>query len=195
MSHLVASMNIPEMERVPSAAVAECDPGGKQPNDPGAKLDSGKNRIGLVLSGFARAITAVARVGTYGAEKYSDNGWTQVAAGKQRYTDAMWRHLLREAEGEHLDTESGLPHAAHAAWNALARLDLELRQPEQCECAHEERCNQCDYLSASLVVALERLEDVRARQLNHLSADLRSALSITIDRLRRDVRDHNAKQG
>lgn len=93
----------------------------------GAKFDDGKNRLGLVLLGFARALQEVGLVGTYGANKYTDDGWTNVPDGERRYTDAMLRHLLREASGEQRDPESGQLHAAHAAWNALARLDLALR--------------------------------------------------------------------
>ena len=44
-------------------------------HEPGAKLDSGKIRPSLVLGGFARALAEVSAVGTFGAEKYSDNGW------------------------------------------------------------------------------------------------------------------------
>lgn len=73
---------------------------------------------------------------------------------------------------------------------ALAILDKMIAEYAPAPAA---RCNRCDYLSASLVVALERLEDVRGRMLNHLTADLRSGLSITIDRLRSDVSAHNAK--
>ena len=52
----------------------ESDPTGRQPNDAGAKLDAGKNRLGLVLVGFSSALQEVGKVGTYGAKKYSDNG-------------------------------------------------------------------------------------------------------------------------
>ena len=67
-------------------------------------------------------------MGTYGANKYTDNGWMSVPNGVQRYTDAMYRHLFSEAVGEQCDRDTGLAHAAHAAWNALARLDLMLRE-------------------------------------------------------------------
>lgn len=106
----------------------EADPTGKSQHEPGAKLDAGKLRPGLVLNGFARALKAVTAVGTYGANKYTDNGWMEVPNGVQRYTDAMHRHLLAEATGELKDNDTELLHAAHAAWNALARLDLMLRQ-------------------------------------------------------------------
>lgn len=97
------------------------------PHKPGAKLDQGKPRVGLVLGGFARALLEVSKVGTFGANKYTDNGWKEVENGEERYTDAMHRHVLAEAAGVLTDDESGLHHAAHAAWNALARLEFMLR--------------------------------------------------------------------
>ena len=106
----------------------EIDPSGKQPNELGAKLDAGKNRLGLVLGGFALALEKVGEVGTFGADKYTPNGWVSVPNGIDRYTDAMYRHLLKEAQGELIDPQSELFHAAHTAWNALARLDLMLRR-------------------------------------------------------------------
>lgn len=109
----------------------ECDPLGRNQHTKGAKLDSGKNRLGLVLLGFARALQNVGLVGTHGAAKYTDDGWVDVPNGLNRYTDAMFRHLMKEViEGE-TDKDSGLLHAAHVAWNALARLDLILREKEK----------------------------------------------------------------
>ena len=109
----------------------EVDPTGRTAKEAGAKLDAGKVRMGLVMFGFARALQEVGKVGTYGAEKYSDNGWMQVPNGQARYTDAMVRHLLAEAIGEQCDKDTGILHAAHAAWNALARLDLMIRENER----------------------------------------------------------------
>ncbi len=91
------------------------------------KHDNGKTRPSLVLLSMSRALQSVSEVATFGADKYTDDGWREVPDGVRRYTDAMLRHLLAEASGEVNDPESGLPHAAHIAWNALARLDLELR--------------------------------------------------------------------
>lgn len=105
----------------------EHDPDGLAPNAPGAKLDAGKVRPELIIRGFSRALLAVAAVGTYGANRYSDDGWEEVKNGTKRYTNAMYRHLLAEHTGELCDKDSGLLHAAHAAWNALARLELMLR--------------------------------------------------------------------
>jgi hypothetical protein len=100
------------------------------PHTPGAKLDQGKPRVALVLGDFPRALLAVCEVGTFGAAKYSDSGWLKVPNGIERYSDALGRHLLLESTGEILDPDSNLAHAAHSAWNALARLELMLRDCE-----------------------------------------------------------------
>lgn len=110
------------------STAAETDPTGRAANESGAKLDAGKNRLSMVLGGFSRALQEVGKVGTYGATKYSDNGWMKVPDGKARYSDALLRHLMTEAAGEQDDRDTGLRHAAHAAWNALARLELMLRE-------------------------------------------------------------------
>lgn len=111
--------------------MAELDPTGRDAHQPGAKLDAGKPRPALVLGGFARALLEVSRVGTFGAVKYTENGWTSVPNGEARYDDAGLRHWLYEKAGEEQDKDSELLHASHAAWNALARLDLLLRKKEQ----------------------------------------------------------------
>lgn len=93
---------------------------------PGAvKYDAGKAPIyrGAVAY-FPVAIEAVSTVSEFGARKYAWSGWRHVPDGINRYTDAMARHLLAEAKGEVCDSDSGLPHAWHVAWNALARLEL-----------------------------------------------------------------------
>lgn len=107
----------------------ESDPGGLDPHAPGAKLDAGKNRLGLVLGGFAKALEEVGKVGTYGANKYSDNGWKKVEKGAARYDDAMLRHWLAQKK-DWVDAETGLLHQAQVVWNALAVLELMLMEEE-----------------------------------------------------------------
>ena len=114
-----------------AADAPERDPLGMDAHATGAKLDAGKLRPSLVLGGFARALTAVVEVGTYGAVKYSDNGWQEVPKGIDRYDDAKLRHWLAEKRGIECDTDTQYLHAAHEAWNALARLDLLIRKNEQ----------------------------------------------------------------
>lgn len=92
----------------------------------GAKHDAGKCRAGLLVKDFPRALTAVAQVATFGAQKYAAHSWKTVPGAEERYHDALHRHILAQASGESNDPESGLPHAAHIAWNALALMELEL---------------------------------------------------------------------
>ena len=97
---------------------------------PGAKDDKGKPMAGVLLD-FSRALQTVVDVGTYGAKKYTRTGWATVPEGSQRYLDAMMRHLLAmDVDPDGLDTETGLPHLAHVAWNALAVLELQARRKE-----------------------------------------------------------------
>lgn len=93
----------------------------------GLKYDIDKPRTHLVFQDFADALLEVAKVGTHGAAKYDDHNWLSVDNGFERYSSAMIRHYLAENE-DYFDDDSGYLHAAHAAWNALARLQLILNQ-------------------------------------------------------------------
>lgn len=96
------------------------------------KYDGGKSPVYRgALSYFPRAISAVAAVSAFGASKYAWKGWEGVPDGYNRYSDALVRHLGYEGQGEVLDPDSGLLHAAHAAWNALARLELLIKEREK----------------------------------------------------------------
>lgn len=110
----------------------ESDPYGKKPGEPGAKLDFGKVPVyqGLIQY-FPRASMAVAEISAHGAQKYDWNGWETVPNGIVRYTNAGMRHVFKEAMEGPLDVDSGLTHKAHAAWNALAALELYLRTQEK----------------------------------------------------------------
>lgn len=124
------SENIKVIELKP---ITESDPNGVKPNEPGAKLDAGKNMVASILGGFPRALEAVSEVGTIGANKYSLDGWQSVPDGFKRYSDAMMRHWIKERKGELYDDEEGgigTLHAAQVAWNALARLELLIRELE-----------------------------------------------------------------
>lgn len=98
---------------------------------PGAKkYDGGKAPIGRgLINRFPRALQAIALVSEYGARKYGAyDGWEQLPDAKARYNDALGRHdLLASIEGPYDDNDSGLAHWAQRAWNALATLELALR--------------------------------------------------------------------
>ena len=104
----------------------ETDPNGLSKGAPGAKLDSGKIKAG-VLEDFSLALMEVAKVGTFGMEKYSRGGWQHVDNALERYGDAFWRHLLKKRYSD-IDPDSDLPHMAHMAWCVLAMLELKLRE-------------------------------------------------------------------
>jgi len=108
----------------------EKDPNGVDAKVPGAKLDAGKAPVGRgVLHYFPRALTAVACLSGAGAKKYSWKGWENVPDGVNRYTDALARHELGiEGDFGRRDRDSGALEATAVAWNALARLELVLRE-------------------------------------------------------------------
>lgn len=104
-----------------------------KPKDVGRKDDDEKI-LAALLGDFSRALLGVAEVGTFGASKYTRGGWLHVKDNKQRYTDALWRHLLQSTIDE-LDSESGLTHLEHAAWNILAVIELTKRENDASETA------------------------------------------------------------
>jgi hypothetical protein len=108
--------------------MVEQDPNGKDPHEPGAKLDAGKPAIGLVLRSFPDALCAVNAIAEHGRQKYTLDGWKSVPNGLERYTDAGDRHRLKIAKGQLTDEDSGLLERAHHAWNALAALQLEIEK-------------------------------------------------------------------
>lgn len=107
----------------------EKDPNGIAAKTPGAKLDAGKSPVlqGL-LDYFPRACLEVARVSEIGAKKYSWKGWEKVLDGPIRYGNALVRHIIAEGIEGPYDKDTGLLHASQEAWNALARLELILRE-------------------------------------------------------------------
>lgn len=100
---------------------------------PGQKFDGAKLPVGRGFIGyFGRAIKAVAMVSKYGAQKYAvsyeDKNWERLDDARLRYGDGRARHIVDEAVDGPWDPESKLLHAAHAAWNAMAYLELCLRE-------------------------------------------------------------------
>ena len=78
----------------------------------GIKYDSDKPRFDLLVPEF---IEEMAKVMTFGANKYAPDNWKKVENGYQRYLGAAYRHLNADHKGEDNDNESGLSHLAHAA--------------------------------------------------------------------------------
>ncbi len=76
------------------------------------------------MAGMPTAVLSVVQVLSFGAQKYEAHSWRQVENGLERYTDALYRHLNAYASGEVNDTESGLPHLAHALTNLMFIFEL-----------------------------------------------------------------------
>lgn len=92
----------------------------------GKKFDKGKVRYELIPAG---PLKEVARVLTFGAERYDDNNWQKVTP-TERYLGALMRHVeeYRDPGRPNIDSDSGLHHLAHAATNALFLLWFELKE-------------------------------------------------------------------
>ena len=75
------------------------------------KHDQEKPRYDLLPP---KAIDELAKILTFGAEKYEANSWQQVESGLERYRAALLRHTFAIQAGELYDKESGLLHSAHA---------------------------------------------------------------------------------
>ena len=109
----------------------ERDPNGIDAKTPGSKLDAGKSpALQGCIQYFPRAIRMVADVSLKGADKYSWRGWEEVSDGPNRYGNALVRHLIDEAIDGPIDRDTGLLHKAQVVWNALAVLELYLRENE-----------------------------------------------------------------
>ncbi len=75
----------------------------------GVKHDQTKRRWTLLPWS---ALAEVVDVLEFGARKYAVDNWKHV--GRDRYVDAMIRHVVAYVAGEREDAESGLHHLAHA---------------------------------------------------------------------------------
>jgi len=87
---------------------------------PGQKDDCGKPQWDLLPWAGTEQVV---RVLGYGANKYGAENWRKIEAAERRYFSAALRHLAAHARGEKLDSESGLPHLAHAAASLLFLLE------------------------------------------------------------------------
>lgn len=83
----------------------------------GIKWDHDKERWDLLPLSL---VLLIVKCYTFGAKKYAPNNWAKVEDGYNRYKAALLRHLVAFESGEVIDPESGLPHLAHMAWNAIA---------------------------------------------------------------------------
>lgn len=95
----------------------------------GIKHDDGKLRLAEMIIDFKEPLQELCKVWEFGANKYGKSNWKEVENGKNRYTNALLRHLVAE-EDKLTDDESELLHCAHIAFNALARMYFILKEQE-----------------------------------------------------------------
>lgn len=86
----------------------------------GKKFDAGKPRFSLVPPD---ALASVMQVLEFGAEKYGVDNWRKLDNLQQRYLDSTMRHIMATRKGELIDSESGLPHLAHAICGLMFMLE------------------------------------------------------------------------
>lgn len=73
----------------------------------------------------------VAKVFTFGANKYSANNWKGFSQEQQdEIIGSLLRHILEYQKGNKFDDESGLHHLAHAACNIAFILYFENKKGE-----------------------------------------------------------------
>jgi hypothetical protein len=98
----------------------------------GIKYDTDKARLAEMIVDFRKPLEELCKVWEFGANKYEKSNWKKLDNGIDRYSNALMRHLIAE-DISLLDEESKLLHAAHIAFNSLARLYFILQEKENYE--------------------------------------------------------------
>ena len=91
------------------------------------KHDEEKIRMELTDPAFNEL---VAKVLTYGANKYSADNWKKLT-DKNRAIGALLRHITAYQKGELIDPESKLPHLGHAACNLMFLNYIDENKPKE----------------------------------------------------------------
>lgn len=87
---------------------------------------TGNGKLDWTLLPYS-ALEETVKVLDFGGKKYPRDSWKAKSGNYlQRYQAAAMRHLVEIIKGNNIDPESGLPHAAHLACNALFLTDFEL---------------------------------------------------------------------
>ncbi len=86
----------------------------------GLKYDVDKPDLSLLSP---NAITYLAKVLTFGAKKYAPNNWRN-GIDQIRLIAAALRHIFAFAAGHNTDSETGLPHMAHAMCCCMFSIEL-----------------------------------------------------------------------
>lgn len=89
----------------------------EETEDTGLRYNKGKPRMELIEPGF---MEEVAKILTFGAEKYETDNWKKFDKIKRFQTyGSLMRHLEAHRKGEKIDPESGCSHLCHIATNVM----------------------------------------------------------------------------
>ena len=132
----------------------------------GIKYDSKKPKMNLLPP---KAIVEVAKVLTFGAQKYGAENWKELEDLQNRYLAGALRHIFAHMDGEQLDPETGLSHMAHALCCLLFKLEIELENAK----IEEERPRETDtaeYTARDQSFESDRLHetDNKERSVQHI---------------------------
>ncbi len=90
--------------------------------DNGMKFDNDKPKWSLLP---LKLLMGIIKVLMFGAKKYSANSWQKLDNGKERYYNALIRHItaMQDVTGKidlnAVDDESNMPHLWHIQTNAI----------------------------------------------------------------------------
>lgn len=84
-------------------------------------LDEGKVQLQHILA--MPGLDDIARVGEYGFKKYGDRWNYRKGMPWTKLLGSCSRHLAAFIRGQNRDSESGLPHLAHLAYDCLMLLE------------------------------------------------------------------------
>lgn len=104
-----------EPQEVEAEVRAREAPPAQHAKDPGKKFDGGKPRLWLIPG---VVLLEIAKVLTFGADKYGADNWQLVKDSKARYGSALLRHFYAWQGGEERDPETGFYHLSHVGTNA-----------------------------------------------------------------------------
>lgn len=88
------------------------------------RQNDGKPKLGHIFH-MPMAMEALARIMEWGEKKYTpvaDRGWLKYNADDT--LDSLLRHIQAIKNGEHIDPETGLPHADAIIFNACMYMEL-----------------------------------------------------------------------
>lgn len=104
----------------------------KEEESQALRYNSGKTRYGLIPD---YALNELAKVLTFGAEKYSDDNWRK-GLPFSNCLDSLERHIKKFRIGQDIDEESGLHHLAHAMANCAFLMEYTIIHPEKDDRKH-----------------------------------------------------------